>query len=366
MAKKKKKSRFSSIKWMIITLLSSGGLGGFMKPDLPFIGPLTQRLMAFAKSDESLGQGNLMNQVQANITGARNGVAGLNGQQAAPAQLANSNRPSSSILIASFNIQVLGKSKMEKPSVVEVLARVIRQFDVVAIQEVRAKEDNILPQLVAAVNADGHRYNFIIGPRLGRTVSKEQYAFVYDTTRIEQDPSATGTLSDPTDLMHREPFVARFRARTNPPEQGFSFWLMNAHTDPDEVPEEVDALSQAFPLMLNARADEDDVILLGDLNASEQQFGNLGKIPNITWTVTGNTMTNTRQNKAYDNILFDRIRTSEYTGRWGVYDIEGVFGISREDALMVSDHLPVWAEFSAWEAAPNNRMADRFPNNQPR
>ena len=43
------------------------------------------------------------------------------------------------LLIASFNIQVFGQSKLSKPQVVEILAQVARQFDIVAIQEVRAK-----------------------------------------------------------------------------------------------------------------------------------------------------------------------------------------------------------------------------------
>ncbi len=43
------------------------------------------------------------------------------------------------IKIASFNIQVFGRSKASKPEVMEVLSRIISQFDVVAIQEIRDK-----------------------------------------------------------------------------------------------------------------------------------------------------------------------------------------------------------------------------------
>ena len=42
------------------------------------------------------------------------------------------------IRIASFNIQVFGESKADKPDVMAVLAETIRRFDIVAIQEVRA------------------------------------------------------------------------------------------------------------------------------------------------------------------------------------------------------------------------------------
>lgn len=94
------------------------------------------------------------------------------------------------------------------------------------------------------------------------------------------------------------------------------------------------------------------MILLGDLNASEYELGALAELPGMTWVVTG-AMTNTRQTKAYDNILFDQRFTGEYTGRWGVMDFERVYGLSREKTLEVSDHMPVWAEFSAWEKPPS-------------
>jgi endonuclease/exonuclease/phosphatase family metal-dependent hydrolase len=268
-------------------------------------------------------------------------------------------RPVDRIRIATFNIQVFGESKMSKPDVVQVLASICRQFDIVAIQEVRAKSDDILPRFVDAINADGSQYTFLIGPRIGRTVSTEQYAFVYDTTRIEHDPSIFGTMPDPGDLLHREPLVARFRPRTAAPQSAFTFWLVNIHTDPDEVPEEVDALADAFLAMQSARSDEDDVILLGDLNASGAQLGRLGQIPGIYWVVN-NAMTNTRKTKAYDNIVLHSQTTREYTGTWGVFDIESAFGISREDALKVSDHLPVWAEFSIWEAPGQSNFAGQL------
>ncbi len=259
--------------------------------------------------------------------------------------------------MATFNIQVFGESKLGKPDVVQILVPIIRQFDIVAIQEVRTKSDEILPRFLAAINADGSRYSYIIGPRLGRTTSTEQYAFIFDTNRIEHDPSSVMTIQDPKDVLHREPFMARFRPRTAAPDRAFTFWLVNIHTDPDEVPQEVDALADVFQVIQQARPDEDDVIILGDLNANAAQLGRLGKVPGMQWVVNG-VPTNTLQTKAYDNILFGA-STREYTGRWGVMDMERIFGISRDQALRVSDHLPVWAEFNMWEAPQTGSFADR-------
>jgi deoxyribonuclease-1-like protein len=277
---------------------------------------------------------------------------------------AAASRPADTVVIASFNIQVFGTSKLAKPHVVDVLSKVVRNFDVVAIQEVRAKSNDVIPSFVKQVNADGSRYQYVIGPRLGRTVSKEQYTFLYDTSRIEVDTTSVGTMHDPGDRLHRPPMFVRFRARTQPAEQGFTFWMMNSHTDPDEVPEEVDALADAFAALKLARPDEDDIILLGDLNASPQQFGRLRQLPDINWAVSGTT-TNTRRSKTYDNLIFQRTATAEYTGKWGVLDLQTTYSLSLKQALEVSDHNPVWAAFSATEARPAASGGGREPPASP-
>ena len=81
----------------------------------------------------------------------------------------------STITIATFNIQVFGKSKLEKPQVMDLLARIVRRFDLVAIQEVRSLDQSIIPRFVEMINAEGRKYDYVLGPRLGRTSSKEQY-----------------------------------------------------------------------------------------------------------------------------------------------------------------------------------------------
>ncbi|MFM1904748.1 MAG: hypothetical protein RLZZ440_2648 [Planctomycetota bacterium] len=258
-------------------------------------------------------------------------------------------KPWDALLISSFNIQVFGESKLAKPQVVEILARVVRKFDIVAIQEVRAKSDDIIPRFVQAVNADGSRYHYLIGPREGRTNSKEQYVFVYDTTRVEVDASSAGVFPDPSDRLHRPPMCARFRTRIMPAQAAFTFWLVDIHTDPDEVPQELAALADVFVAMQSARPDEDDVILLGDLNAGPPEFGSFQKIPGIGWAVSGTT-TNTRRTKTYDNLVFARPATAEYLGAWGVLDLQATFGLPLDNALEVSDHNPVWAAFYPCEA----------------
>lgn len=267
---------------------------------------------------------------------------------ARPATPAVAAAPGETIKIASFNIQVFGESKLAKTEVMSVLVDVVRRFDVVAVQELRAKDQSVMPRFVQMINAQGARYDFVAGPRLGRSNSKEQYVYLFDTQRIEVDSNSVYTVSDPDDLLHREPLVARFRVRGLPLEQAFSFKLVNIHTDPDEVAAELAALDDVFNAVRNDGGQEDDVILLGDLNAGYPKLGDLGRLPNFACVIHGEP-TNTRLSQSYDNLVFDQTATVEFTGQAGIINLRTAYGLTEAQALEISDHLPIWGEFSVYE-----------------
>ena len=87
--------------------------------------------------------------------------------------------------IGAFNIQVFGTTKASKPEVLDVLGKIIRTYDIVAIQEIRDKSQTALPALVDTVNSDNSQYDYVVSERLGRTISKEQYAYIYNTQTVE-------------------------------------------------------------------------------------------------------------------------------------------------------------------------------------
>lgn len=261
------------------------------------------------------------------------------------------------IRIASYNIQVFGKAKADKPEVMKVLDAIVRQFDVVAIQEIRDADDYLIPNFVRQINSAGRRYDFVIGERLGNTQSKEQYAYIFDTDRVEIDRMSVYTLGDPDNLLHREPLVATFRTRGVDPSVAFTFTLVNVHTDPDVAPDEVDALAEAYRAIRRS-GQEDDVIMLGDFNLDDRRLGRLGQIPGIV-PVIRDVFTNTRQTKLYDNIIFHQPSTTEYEGKSGVFDVMRTFNLTLDWADQVSDHFPVWAEFSVYERDYQGRIASR-------
>ncbi|MEN1679463.1 MAG: endonuclease/exonuclease/phosphatase family protein [Planctomycetota bacterium] len=282
--------------------------------------------------------------------------------------------PASVIRIASYNIQVFGNKKAADANVMRTLAAVVQQFDIVAIQEIRTTDQDFIDKFLSGyVNASGRRYSRVVGPRLGRTSSKEQYAFLFDTATIQVNPNYIYTVRDEDDVLHREPHVAMFATRA--PQNPFTFILMNCHTDPDETDTELNELARSIDAVRRHASSylsppEDDVILLGDLNTAvrisptrqlrpDDLYG-IGRIAGI-YPVIRTEPTNTVRSKLHDNLLVNRMATTEFTGNSGVYDLERQFGLTRDQALQVSDHLPVWAEFSVVEGGTPGRLASGRP-----
>jgi deoxyribonuclease-1-like protein len=257
------------------------------------------------------------------------------------------------IKIASFNIQDFGQTKLNKTEVMLTLAFIVRQFDLVAIQEISSQDQQLIPQFVAMINQPiragdpGRRYDHVIGPRVGNSTAKEQFAYLFDSEKILCDRTQVYTIGDPDNLISREPLVATFATRA-PPDSAFTFTLINVHTDPDVVRVELDALAEAYRVVRRAGVDEDDVIMLGDFNADDTHFGRLGQIPGI-WPLIRGVFTNTKQNKLFDNIIVHQPSTTEIGQNSGVFDIVRNFNMTTQQAEAVSDHFPVWAEFSVYE-----------------
>ena len=172
------------------------------------------------------------------------------------------------------------------------------------------------------------------------------------------DRESVYTVQDPDDLLHREPLVAAFRARGAPETEAFTFTLVNVHTDPDEVQEELNVLDDVYRAVRADGRGEDDILMLGDFNADDRHMGELGQVSGITGAIRG-VPTNTRGTQMYDNILFTEPATNEFSGGAGVVDLIEMFHLTEQQALEVSDHFPVWGEFSVYEGNRGGRLATR-------
>lgn len=249
------------------------------------------------------------------------------------------------ITIASWNLKNFGQTKLNDAERINVIVSVLKKYDIIAIQEVQDASLALPNELIAKINADGENYKVVASNRVGRGTRKEQYLFVYDDDVIDFVPDTTGFGIEHHDEFAREPYYAMFKAGN------FDFYLMTIHTDPDDVAVEIPALKVAYEYLQTNTTNEDDIILLGDLNAkapgvtagSYITMDAIAAIPNIVFTIMEET--NTRGGKAYDNIIFQGNFTAEYSDSCGVYAFWTDYSLSEDEGFNISDHRLVWAKF---------------------
>jgi len=83
------------------------------------------------------------------------------------------------IKVAAFNLQIFGTTKASKPEVMEVLSKIVRNYDVIAVQEIRDSSQTALPLLINAVNSMGtSQYDYVVSERLGENY-KQRAVCVY-------------------------------------------------------------------------------------------------------------------------------------------------------------------------------------------
>ena len=129
------------------------------------------------------------------------------------------------IKVAAFNLQIFGTTKASKPEVMEVLSKIIRNYDVIAVQEIRDESQTALLALRDTVNSNGVNYDYVVSDRLGRTTSKEQYAYLFNTQTM-QVMGSPYVYPDSSDIFQREPYVAEFKAKNG----NFDFVLITIQT----------------------------------------------------------------------------------------------------------------------------------------
>ena len=187
------------------------------------------------------------------------------------------------LLVAAWNVQVFGVSKMRKGDVVAELVRVLRRYDIVVVQEVRDASQTAVPALLAALNdgldgcdaqqqgGGGQCYDVLVSNRLGATSSKEQYAWFWHVDRAEPvaswnaSPTSAAGVSE-SGAFNRVPHAVRWRVARS----GHEFSAFVLHADPDDAVAEMHALSAEFAdgYEGSAGAGSDvGALLFGDFNA---------------------------------------------------------------------------------------------------
>ncbi len=254
--------------------------------------------------------------------------------------------PDSTIKIGAFNLQAFGTTKASKPEVMGVLSKIIRNYDVIAIEEIRDASQTALPKLKDTVNSMGSpKYDYVVGERLGRTTSKEQYAYLYNIQTM-QVIGTPYTYPDTNDLFQREPYVAEFKAKNG----NFDFVLITIHTDPDTATQEINDLPKVVDDAKSKYQGEGDFIVMGDLNADCNYFKEDSQSPlkssDYYWVINNSVDTTTKSTDCtYDRIVITNPAKADYKGDSGVFRFDTAYNLTYNATIAVSDHYPVYASF---------------------
>ena len=243
------------------------------------------------------------------------------------------------IRLVTWNLLNLGGSKDDQE--IAFMAELLRDFDVVALQEVITSPAGAqaVARLDAALDRLGAQWDYVISePTTGQ--GSERYAYLWKPSRLRLVGRAwlDQDLAAPLD---REPYLARFET-----PDGRQMLLASFHAVPRaKRPADEVVLLDA----LHERYAADHLLVMGDFNLAEdhEAFDGLksaGYRPAITDQRTSIRMRRRDgQHLAneYDNIFYEVAPLRP--ARTGVVDFTGEFATLR-DARKISDHLPVFMD----------------------
>jgi endonuclease/exonuclease/phosphatase family metal-dependent hydrolase len=231
---------------------------------------------------------------------------------------------------------------MAKPEVVHILTDIISQADVTAIQEVRSQDPAPVIQFMQLLP---QKYAYVLGPREGRSSSKEQYWIIYDSEKLRLIDE--NTWADPEDIFERNPLGVYFQTK-----DAFDFILIDNHIQPSSAGQEIAAMPGVIKYYQDLW-DEPDTIIVGDFNADGSYYNeNLltGVFPETEYKIIITNEYDTTvaaSENTYDRIIITASTIEDYAGVFGVIRFDELYDFSKLtiQPSNVSDHFPVWAEF---------------------
>jgi len=253
--------------------------------------------------------------------------------------------------IAAFNIQIFGVSKMDKPHVVEALLEILSEFDLILIQEIRDASGEAIDELMQALNQRDDHFAITLSERLGRTRSKEQYAFIYRSDLLQLLHAEV--LPDPEDHFERGIYLANFIHLAS--DQSLTF--LGTHLSPGDAEAEMLALADHVEDELDHLHADEELIVFGDFNADcryltqrERDEDRLLNDLNLYSYIDDSMDTTTSSTDcAYDRLL-STISQATDNGeeasiiKSGVFNYDQYFEYDEALSRAISDHYPVWAE----------------------
>lgn len=249
------------------------------------------------------------------------------------------------LTLVSWNIQHLGRSKTDEE--IWQMAQILRHFDIVAIQEVVAKDPagaQAVAKLADELNRTGANWDYqVSNPTISPSVYiSERYAFLWKTSKVTLQHRAFLD-SEREDLFFREPFIAKFKSK----KQNKTFYIANYHSRKytDKPQEEI-----IYLLDYPERWDTSYFLIAGDFNTPETdkvwnafyEKGFASALKNKKTTLKQKCNSSMYLNHPIDNIYYTpKINLHQSNS---IDFVQSCYNLDR--ARGISDHLPIFIEFS--------------------
>ena len=244
--------------------------------------------------------------------------------------------------LLTWNLENFGKSKSDKA--IGYIANTLKDYDVIAIQEVVAGYGGAqaVARLAEELNRKGSKWGYTISePTSSSAYKTERYAFIWKTSTISK--IGTAWLEKKYHLeIEREPYLCTFQYE-NKQFTVATFHAITKNKQPETEIKYFRLLPEEYPHL--------NPIFTGDFNCPQSNtvFNPLKKMgfkPTIV-----NQKTSLKQKcknqeclaSEFDNIFYDTARIS--ANQAGVLSFYKNFN-SLKEAKTISDHIPVWVDFS--------------------
>lgn len=244
------------------------------------------------------------------------------------------------VKLVSWNVQNLGKSKSAED--IKFIAKTLKDYDVIALQEVVAGYGGAqaVAQLADELNRTGSKWDYVVSdPTSSSAYKTERYAFFWKTSVLK-------IIGKPWLEKHytleidREPFYCTFEYK------GKQFTLVNFHAITKKRQPETEIKYFKFLPGLHPNL---NLMFAGDFNLPQSHtvFNPLKKMGYSPLLVNQKTTLKKQlKNGAYLHSEFDNIFYSVKVKKTdgGVIHFYKCFE-TLEEAGRISDHIPVWMEF---------------------
>ena len=242
------------------------------------------------------------------------------------------------IKFCSWNIQNFGKSKTE--SHIKFIANTLNGYDVVAIVEVVAGlgGSQAVARLADELNRKGSKWDYSISdPTTGSPSKSERYAFLWKTSKLKKIGAAFLENKYQTEI-EREPYLATFSSGNK------EFTIATFHALPkNKQPEQEIKYLKFIPgefLSKNIIFSGNKIKVRGRV---EKVSGYLSAFTKQKTSLKTKCVNNDCLASEYDNIFYKGSKI--HLIKSGVVHFYKEFSILKE-ARKISDHLPVYLEFS--------------------